>query len=102
MILSKLVDFRTIPFGFIFFPFSFRGKEKPWLKSLPSRSITYWDSLDEKFLGGYFPFGRTTKLRNEILSFKEVDEEIHYESLERWKEFLRKFPFYGLHLDIQI
>lgn len=35
----------------LLFLFSLRGKEVSMLKSLPSGSITPWDSLAEKFLG---------------------------------------------------
>lgn len=58
--------------------------------------------MAEKFLGRYFPPSRTAKLKNEIFSFKQVDGESLHETLERWKELLKKCPHHGLDLGIQI
>lgn len=84
------------------FPFFLRGKAKSWLKSLSLGSITSRDSLVEKILREVLFSSRTTKLRNEILSFLQIVEESLYKAWERWNEHLRKCPHYGLDLRIQI
>lgn len=50
------------------FPFSLLEEAKRKLKSEPPNSITSWDDLARKFLIRFFLFGKTTKLRSEILS----------------------------------
>ncbi|GJV63731.1 MAK10-like protein [Tanacetum coccineum] len=57
-----------------------------WLERLPARSISTWEDLTIRFLSQFFPSGRTTKLRNDILMFQQH----HGESLsEAWTRFKR-------------
>jgi hypothetical protein len=51
------------------FQFSLRDQASQWLERLPAGSITSWDDLTSRFLAQFFPPGRTTKLRNDILMF---------------------------------
>ncbi|XP_049360466.1 uncharacterized protein LOC125825176 [Solanum verrucosum] len=53
------------------FPFSLLGEAKRWLNSEPANSITTWDDLVQKFLIRFFPYGKTAKLRGDILSFRQ-------------------------------
>ncbi|KAH0709383.1 hypothetical protein KY284_010810 [Solanum tuberosum] len=53
------------------FPFSMLGEAKRWLNSEPANSITSWDDLAQKFLITFFPSRKTTKLRSDILSFRQ-------------------------------
>ena len=46
------------------FPFSLRDKAKSWLNSLPSRSITTWDVLAQKFLTKFFPPAKKPRLQD--------------------------------------
>ena len=68
------------------FPFSLRDRAKEWLNSLPPGSITTWDELVQRFLSKFFPPAKTAKLRNEITSFTQYDQESLYEAWERFKE----------------
>ncbi|GJZ51209.1 zinc finger, CCHC-type containing protein [Tanacetum coccineum] len=43
-----------------------------WLECLPAGSITTWEDLATRFLAQFFPLGRTTKLRNDILMHPET------------------------------
>ena len=70
------------------FPYSLRDRARAWLNSLPSNSITTWNELADKFLMKYFPLTKNTKLRNEITSFHQLENESLYETWERFKELL--------------
>ena len=62
------------------FQFSLRDHASQWLERLPAGSITSWDDLTTRFLAKYFPPGRTTKLRNDILMFQQRQGETLYEA----------------------
>ena len=58
--------------------------------------------METKFLHKFFPPAKTAKLRNEINTFYQLDQESLYEAWERFKELLRKCPHHGLPLWSQI
>lgn len=72
------------------FLFSLRDNVKFWLKSLPPGFITNGETFAQKFLGRYFLPGCITRLRNDIISFQQLDGENLYEAWERWKELIKK------------
>ncbi|KAH9753175.1 Endonuclease [Citrus sinensis] len=84
------------------FPYSLRDRARVWLNSLPSDSITTWNELADKFLMKYFPPTKNAKLRNEITSFHQLEDESLYEAWERFKELLRKCPHHGIPCCIQL
>ncbi|GJW22434.1 zinc finger, CCHC-type containing protein [Tanacetum coccineum] len=49
------------------FQFSLRDQASNWLERLPATSIFTWEDLTTCFVAQFFPPGRTTKLRNDIL-----------------------------------
>ncbi|KAH9781044.1 hypothetical protein KPL71_008308 [Citrus sinensis] len=84
------------------FPYSLRDRARAWLNSLPSDSITTWNELADKFLMKYFPPTKNAKLRNEIMSFHQLEDESLYEAWERFKELLRRCPHHGIPCCIQL
>ncbi|XP_062093730.1 uncharacterized protein LOC133799745 [Humulus lupulus] len=84
------------------FPYSLRDRARAWLNSLPSNFVSTRQELAEQFLMKYFPPTKTIKLRNEITSFQQLDEESLYEAWERSKKFLRKCPNHGIRHCIQM
>ncbi|KAH9716698.1 hypothetical protein KPL71_021550 [Citrus sinensis] len=84
------------------FPYSLRDRARAWLNSLPSDSITTWNELADKFLMKYFPPIKNAKLRNEITSFHQFEDESLYEAWERFKELLRRCPHHGIPCCIQL
>ncbi|KAJ9128830.1 hypothetical protein P3X46_034434, partial [Hevea brasiliensis] len=78
------------------FPFSLKDGAREWLHSLPPGSITTWDELSQAFLAQYFPPSKTTKLRNELTSFRLRDDESLYEAWERYKDLQRRCPHHGI------
>ncbi|KAM6559604.1 uncharacterized protein LOC115712327 [Cannabis sativa] len=84
------------------FPYSLRDQARAWLNSLPSASVTTWQELAERFLMKYFPPTKNAKLRKEITSFQQFEDESLYETWERFKELLRKCPHHGIPHCIQM
>ncbi|KAK0585686.1 hypothetical protein LWI29_032395 [Acer saccharum] len=91
--------YNGIPDEFIklkLFPFSLGNDARIWLNSQPQNSITTFDQLAQAFLNRYFPPGKATRLRNEILSFQQFENESIYDAWERFKELQRRCPHNGL------
>jgi hypothetical protein len=84
------------------FQFSLRDQASQWLERLPAGSITSWDDLTTRFLAQFFPPGRTTKLRNDILMFQQRQGETLYEAWTRFKDLLQKVPHHGIYLWLQV
>ena len=64
------------------FLYSFRDQARAWLNSLPPSSISTWQELLERFLVKYFPPSKNAKLRKEITTFQQLDDESLYEAWE--------------------
>ncbi|GJW50830.1 zinc finger, CCHC-type containing protein [Tanacetum coccineum] len=62
------------------FQFSLRDQASNWLERLSAGSISTWEDLTTRFLAQFFPPGRTTKLRNDILMFQQHQEESLYKA----------------------
>jgi hypothetical protein len=71
------------------FPFLLRGKAKEWLHSLPTASINYWDDLKETFIKKYYPPIKILQNRNNILYFRQNENEHVAMAWERIKHMLR-------------
>ncbi|XP_052728439.1 uncharacterized protein LOC128195242 [Vigna angularis] len=84
------------------FPFSLRDKAKNWLQSQPQGSISTWEDMATKFVIKYFPPSKSAKMRNEITSFVQQDNESLYEAWERYKELMRKCPHHALPEWLQV
>ncbi|WJX63440.1 hypothetical protein P8452_48327 [Trifolium repens] len=84
------------------FPYSLRDHAKSWLNSLEPNSIATWNALAEKFLTKYFPPMKNARMRIEITSFRQAENESLYEAWERFKELLRKCPHHGIPSCIQL
>ncbi|GKE87464.1 zinc finger, CCHC-type containing protein [Tanacetum coccineum] len=65
-------------------------------------SITTWEDLTTRFLAQFFPPGKTTKLRNDILMFQQHHGESLSEAWTRFKDLLQKFPHYRIDRWLQI
>ena len=63
------------------FQFSLRDQASNWLERLPAGSISSWDDLTSRFLAKFFPPGRTSKLRNDILIFRQYQGETEIEQI---------------------
>jgi len=78
------------------FPFLLRDKVLAWLHSLPSGCITTWNELTRAFITKFFPPSKTASLRNQIINSMQKDDEMLYETWERFKDLLCLCPHHGL------
>ncbi|GKD79445.1 zinc finger, CCHC-type containing protein [Tanacetum coccineum] len=72
------------------FQFSLHDQASNWLERLPAGSISTWEDLTTRFLAQFFPPGRTSKLRNDILMFQQHQGESLSEAWIRFKDLLQK------------
>ncbi|GJX55710.1 MAK10-like protein [Tanacetum coccineum] len=84
------------------FQFSLHDQASNWLERLPAGSISTWEDITTRFLAQFFPPGRTTKLRNDILMFQQHQGESLSEAWTRFKKLLQKFPHHGIDLWLQV
>ncbi|KAL4363490.1 hypothetical protein GQ457_04G017090 [Hibiscus cannabinus] len=79
------------------FPYSLRDKARAWFNSIPSGSVESWDDLCRNFIIRYSSTVLTDKLRNDITSFRQTDDESMYEAWDRYNELFRKCPMHGFN-----
>lgn len=84
----KILGVTDDAFRLKLFPYSLKDKAKSWLNSLQTNSIDTWNTLAENFLVIYFPLVKNTKMRKEITSFRQGEDESLYDAWERLKELL--------------
>ncbi|CAL1356087.1 unnamed protein product [Linum trigynum] len=78
------------------FSFSLLGNASHWFQNLTPRSITTWGQLEKTFLDKYFPPAKAMKRQEEIVTFKQAEDESLTEAWERYKELLMRCPSHGL------
>ncbi|CAA7035436.1 unnamed protein product [Microthlaspi erraticum] len=76
---------------------SLADKAHQWEKSLPHGTITTWDECKKAFLAKFFSTGRTAKLRGEISSFIQRNNETFAEAWERFKGYTSQCPHHGFN-----
>ncbi|KAJ9552673.1 hypothetical protein OSB04_016718 [Centaurea solstitialis] len=69
------------------FPFTLRDRAKAWINSFRPNSLISWKVLAEIFLQKYFPPTRNVKLRNEIILFRQGEDETVSDAWERLETF---------------
>ncbi|KAL4332766.1 hypothetical protein GQ457_07G014150 [Hibiscus cannabinus] len=79
------------------FPYSLRDRARLWFNSIPSGLVESWDDLCRNFIIRYSSIVMTDKLRNDITSFRQTDDESMYEAWDRYKELFRKCPMHGFN-----
>ncbi|CAA7021623.1 unnamed protein product [Microthlaspi erraticum] len=93
--LTKINDASEDAIKLRLFPMSLADKAHQWEKSLPHGTITTWDECKKAFLAKFFSTGRTAKLRNEISSFIQRNNETFGEAWERLKGYTSQCPHHG-------
>ena len=83
------------------FPFSLRDKARSWFHNLMPSSINRWGELVEVFLTKNFPPQLTSQLKAEITHFQQGEQETLYDTRDRLRKLLRKFPQHGYELSSQ-
>nr|GEW90110.1 reverse transcriptase domain-containing protein [Tanacetum cinerariifolium] len=67
------------------FPYSLIHHATAWFDCLPRNSINTFEQMAKIFLGKYFPPSMVTKLRNEIINFRQHPDESLFEAWQRYK-----------------
>jgi hypothetical protein len=80
------------------FPFSLRDHAKTWFSSLPRNSIDSWDKCKDAFIAKYFPPAKIISLRNQIMNFKQFEQEHVAQAWYRMKLIIINCPTHGLSL----
>nr|GEX95424.1 hypothetical protein [Tanacetum cinerariifolium] len=91
----KYKDVPNSAIKLMLFPFSLAGAARRWLEKEPSHSILTWEDLVSKFINEFFPFSRTTNLRNEISKFQQRFDESFHEAWDRYNDLLHACPHHG-------
>lgn len=78
------------------FPYSLEGVAKDWLYYLAPRLITSWDDLKRAFLEKFFPASRTTAIKKDIFSIRQLARESIYKYWERFKRLCASCPHHQI------
>ena len=65
------------------------------METIPPDSITTWEVLAQAFSNKYFPPVKSQRLRTEIGTFRQLEDEQLCEAWERYKDLLRRCPQHG-------
>ena len=74
------------------FPFSLEGKAREWYYTQPLANVSNWDTLRKEFLEKFFPSEVTDKLRKDISTIVQDDNETLFEYWERFNNLLEACP----------
>ena len=77
------------------FPLSLEGKERKWFYTHQD-NINYWTDLSDAFLSKFFPIGKTTALRGNIVSFQQQKTKSILEAWERFQGYKSDYPHHGM------
>ena len=84
------------------FPFLLRDVAESWFESIPVGSVTNWEELVEAYMGRFFPPALTSEIREEIIVFKQREDESLYNTWERFERLLKRCPMHGIYLTTQM
>ncbi|KAJ9556291.1 hypothetical protein OSB04_010905 [Centaurea solstitialis] len=85
-----------------FFPFTLVGEAKAWLRSLEPSSITTWDQMRNQFVSRFFPPAKADKLKADIRTFQQGNEETFADAWERFKRMMYSCPSQDLSKSEQV
>ncbi|GMI85370.1 hypothetical protein HRI_002206300 [Hibiscus trionum] len=77
------------------FPHSLRDRAKTRWNKLTPGSIRTWADLTREFLSRFNPSHLSERLRNEIATFQQEDDEPMHEAWDRFTTLLRNCPLHG-------
>ncbi|XP_048235711.1 uncharacterized protein LOC125371220 [Ricinus communis] len=94
--LLSLIMSVMMQLDFAFFLFSLRDRAKEWLKDEGIGTFDSWDKLVKAFLAKFLGQKKTTRLRTELSTLRQLDDESLYEYWRRFKRLQRKCPYNGI------
>ncbi len=78
------------------FPFSLQDRAKQWYTSTIGCVNSSWEKLRDKFCLAFFPDTRITALREEILSFRQIESESIGAAWSRFTNLVQSGPTMSL------
>nr|GEY88958.1 reverse transcriptase domain-containing protein [Tanacetum cinerariifolium] len=78
------------------FPHSLTHHATAWFDDLPRNSINTFEQMAKMFLGKYFPPSMVTKLRNEIINFRQRLDESLFEAWKLYKLSIDRCPNHNM------
>nr|GEU70730.1 reverse transcriptase domain-containing protein [Tanacetum cinerariifolium] len=84
------------------FPHSLTHSAIDWFDHFPRHSIHTFEQMAKMFVGKYFPPSMLTKLRNEIINFRQRPDESLFEAWERYKISIDRCTNHNMLLVTQI
>nr|GFB91046.1 reverse transcriptase domain-containing protein [Tanacetum cinerariifolium] len=78
------------------FPHSLTHHATARFDCFPRNSITTFEQMAKMFLGKYFPPSMVTKLRNEIINFRQRPDQSLFEAWERYKLLIDRYPNHNM------
>ncbi|XP_057246701.1 uncharacterized protein LOC130589454 [Beta vulgaris subsp. vulgaris] len=78
------------------FPFSLRDRAREWLRDEGVGTFDTWGKLAKAFLVKFLGQEKTAKLRNELATFEQHDDESLYEAWRRFLRLQRQCPHHGI------
>ena len=61
-----------------------------------------WEELDEAYLNRFFPLTLTSERKEEIITFKQKEDESLFNAYEGYKQLLRRCPMHGIEQRTQM
>ena len=98
----KLNEVRPEVIKLQLFPFLLRDVATTWFDTLPMGSVNNWEELVEAYMSRFFPPTLTSEIREEIIVFKQGEDESLYNAWERYKRLLKRCPMHGIDLTTQM
>ena len=84
------------------FPFSLRGVAATWFESLLVGLVKNWEELVEAYMSIFFLPALTSERREEIIVFKQGEDDSLYNACERYKILLKRCQMHGIDLTTQM
>ena len=84
------------------FPFSLRDVAATWFDSLQVGSVNNWEELVEAYMSIFFPPALIVERIEEIIVFKQGEDQSLYTAWERFKRLLKRCPTHGMDLTNQM
>eukprot|EP00257_Ricinus_communis_P015627 XP_015573586.1 uncharacterized protein LOC107261128 [Ricinus communis] len=73
-----------------------KDRAKEWLKDEGISTFDSWNKLVKAFLAKFFGQEKTVRLRTELSTLRQLDDESLYEYWRRFKRLQRKCPHHGI------
>jgi len=87
-LMMKIANLGVDAIKLCFVPFALKDLAMKWLYSLEAGSISSLDNFVKAFLKRFYHVHKTAQIRNSILQFRQLPNELFWKLLERFKDLL--------------